>query len=447
MSRALPAELALDSEVAREVRKRRLAEAGWWLAVAGLVAVATLACIVILELPTHPASDVSHYKYWTRQVATAGVSGAYSGTYPETSAIYPPLTMYGYRAAGWLYRRLVDPTFDMQVALGSHLLTVLTKLVAVVPLLLGIPILYGLLTSYARPAVAFGIAAMYGLNPAGLFDSAYWGQPDAVHAILLVVAIWLIEKDRPLAAGIFVGLAAATKPQAWALFPFLAYVCLRRFGFARSVGLGATAGLAVLVVCLPYFMYGTFGELLRLPRLIADTMPVASANAHNIWWLATGAAEAFVPDAEPLLGPVTYRQAAFGLALGVMAFGIWRTDPWATRGGLAAVAAYLAFGWFMVTTRAHENHSFMVLPLLAIALPRSGFLVAAFGVVTFTLFANMVLHDYGLATRWIELLGPATWARLQFANASVNVVLLVAWTLWLGRNGRASERASVARAA
>jgi hypothetical protein len=28
--------------------------------------------------------------------------------------------MYGYRAVGWIYRRVADPTFDMQAALDSH---------------------------------------------------------------------------------------------------------------------------------------------------------------------------------------------------------------------------------------------------------------------------------------------------------------------------------------
>ncbi|MDP8924196.1 MAG: hypothetical protein M3O34_15135 [Chloroflexota bacterium] len=436
MSRTLTAELALDRDIARAQRGRRARLAGWWVAVAGLTVLAALACYVVLELPSHSAADVTHYKYWTQHVAMNGLSAAYSGTYPETSAIYPPVTMYGYRAVGWVYMRYVDPVFDRQMALASHTLTVLTKLVAVLPYLVGIPIIFGLLTAYARPAVAFLIAAGYGLNPAGIFDAAFWGQPDAVHAIFLLIAIWLIEKDRPVAAGLFVGLAAATKPQAWALFPFLGYVCLRRFGIARSVALGTTAAVAALVVCLPYLVYGTFDELLRLPKLIADTMPVASANAHNIWWIATNAKPDFVPDAAPFVESITYRQAALGLALLIMGYGIWRTNPWASRGGLAVLAAYLAFGWFMVTTRAHENHAFMVLPLLAMALPRSRFLGLAFAVITLTLFLNMTLHDFGLEPRWIAAFGQENWVRLQLANAWTNVALLLAWTAWLWRYGR-----------
>ena len=429
----MTAELALDREIAGATRARRAKLLGWWVAVAGVVLLAAIECYVVMTLPSHAASDVSHYKYWTRLVASEGVAGAYSGTYPETMAIYPPATLYGYRIVGWIYRRVADPTFDMQAALDSELLTRLTKLVAVVPHLALIPVTFGLLSAYARPSEAFAMAALVGLNPAGIFDAAFWGQPDAVHSLLLVVAIWLIERDRSLLAGLFVGLAAATKPQAWALFPFLGYVCLRRFGLARSVALGIVAAVAALLVCLPYLVYGTFGDLLRLPTLIAETMPVASANAHNFWWLVTGGEPGFVPDAEPVLGPITYRQAALGLALVVMAYGIWRTNPRARDGGLAAMAAYLAFGWYMVTTRAHENHSFMALPLLAMAVPRARFLGVAFGVISLTLFLNMTLHDFGTRNVWVNAFGIETWLDIQLANAAINVALFVAWSAWLLR--------------
>jgi Gpi18-like mannosyltransferase len=409
------------------------------LAALAIVGLATVACAAVLAIPSHAESDVLHYKYWTRQIATYGVSGSYSGTYPESAAIYPPVTMYGYRIVGWLYRRLYDPAFDMGAALQSQALSVLVRLVAVVPHLIGALAIFGLLLRRfgARPAL-FAVAA-FALNPAAIFDAAYWGQPDMVHALFLLVAIYLFEEDRPLPAYAFIGLAAATKPQAWALFPFLAYVSLRRFGLARSVMGGVVAALAGLATCIPYLVYGTLGEIFTLPRLIAETMPVVSANAHNLWWLVTRGKPDFVFDTEPLLGALTYRQGAAVLTLLVMAYGLWRTDPHARDGRLSAMAAYLAFGWFMVTTRAHENHSFMVLPLLAMAMPRTGFLVAMSALISLTLFANMVLHDYGLASLWISALGVEAWTRLQLANAMLNVGLLLVWSIWLWRNGRSRD--------
>ncbi|MCC6179562.1 MAG: hypothetical protein IT305_29990 [Chloroflexi bacterium] len=407
------------------------ATAGWWLALAGVVVLAALASFVVMELPTNAAADVTHYKYWTHQIATHGVSGAYSGTYPETAAIYPPVTMYGYRVVGWLYRHLFDPSFDLQTALDSHALTVLVKLVAVVPHLVAAVAIFALLQLRQSAGVALTVTVAYALNPAAIFDAAFWGQPDAVHALFLLAALWCFEEDRPLPGFAFIGLAAATKPQAWALLPFLGYVALRRFGLTRTVAGGVVGGAAALAVCVPYLVYGTFGELLGLPATIAETMPVASANAHNVWWLVTAAQPAFVLDADPLLGALTYREVALGLALVLFGYASWRTNPFATNGGLEAMAAYLAFGWFLVTTRAHENHAFFVLPILAMAVPRARFLAVMFAAISATLLANMALHDFGLRPFWETWLGAETWVNLQLANAWLNVLLFVAWSVWI----------------
>lgn len=406
-----------------------------WVAALIIVLVATGVSAWVLSLPAHAASDVSHYKYWAKQIATHGVSGAYSGTYPETAAIYPPVTMYGYRVAGWIYRRGFDPAFEMNAALESQALAVLVKLVAVVPHLLGSLIIFGLLLRRFGSRSALLATAAFALNPAAIFDAAFWGQPDAVHAIFLLIAIYCFEEDRPLIAYVFIGLAAATKPQAWALLPFLAYVSLRRFGLARTVLGGVVAGLAVLVVCLPYLVYGTFLELFILPGLIAETMPVVSANAHNVWWIITNGKPDFVQDADVLRDPLTYRQVAGALSLLVMAYGLWRTNVHGRDGELSAMAAYLAFGWFMVTTRAHENHAFFALPLLVMATPRSTFHWLAFGLLSLTLLLNMTFHDFGLAEFRASLFLPEVWLRLQLANAGLNVALFLAWSfnVWNGR--------------
>ena len=402
-----------------------------WLPGIVVVALAALACAAVLAIPSHSASDVGHYKYWAKQIATHGVAGSYSGTYPETAAIYPPVTMYGYRVAGFIYKWFFNFPFDMQVALASHELSVLVKLVAVVPHLLGSLVIYGLLLRRFGQQAALSATAAFALNPAAIFDAAYWGQPDAVHAIFLLIAIYLFEEDRPLIAYAFIGLAAATKPQAWALLPFLAYLSLRRFGLVQTVLGGIVALIAVLIVCIPFIVYGTFREIFILPKLIAETMPVVSANAHNVWWLVTRGKPDFIYDAEPLFDPVTYRQAAVALSLLVMAYGLWRADVHGRGGALPAMAAYLAFGWFMVTTRAHENHAFFALPLLVMATPTSRFYWWMFWLLSLTLFLNMAYHDFGLEAWRLARFSFEDWQTLQFWNAGLNVLLFLVWSAYL----------------
>src|SRR5689334_15905798 len=138
---------------------------GWLLAI-GLMILSAAASVTVMELPSNPLSDVVHYKYWTHQIATYGVSGAYSGEYPETAAIYPPVTMYGYRVAGWLYRHRYDSAFDMEVALQSQPLSVLIRLVAVVPHVLTAAAIYLLLLRRFGVRPALLACAAFALNPA-----------------------------------------------------------------------------------------------------------------------------------------------------------------------------------------------------------------------------------------------------------------------------------------
>ena len=63
--------------------------------------------------------DLEHYVYWTRLVTLGGVQAAYSGSWPETYAVYPPLTLYGFQAVGTLYRAFQDPAFDPEQAQSS----------------------------------------------------------------------------------------------------------------------------------------------------------------------------------------------------------------------------------------------------------------------------------------------------------------------------------------
>ena len=39
------------------------------------------------------SGDITHYVYWTRLVTQGGIQVAYSGTWPETYAVYAPVAL------------------------------------------------------------------------------------------------------------------------------------------------------------------------------------------------------------------------------------------------------------------------------------------------------------------------------------------------------------------
>src|SRR6266851_8238680 len=74
--------------------------------------------------------DITHYVYWARLVTLGGIQSAYSGTWPETYAVYPPVTLYPLEAVGSAYRWLQDPSFDPGQAQASARLHEAIKFVA-----------------------------------------------------------------------------------------------------------------------------------------------------------------------------------------------------------------------------------------------------------------------------------------------------------------------------
>ncbi len=202
--------------------------------------------------------------------------------------------------------------------------------------------------------------------------------------------------------------------------------------FRSALGAGAV-GLAVL---LPFLASGRLRQVLTLPGHISSVMPVASANAHNLWWLVTRGEFPFVLDSEKLPGllPLSYRQAALLLVVAALGFSVWRT--WLARGPweLAALAAFSGHAWFCLTTAAHENHAFMVFPFLCLVWWRSRFLAAVLVLLIGTFSFNVLAHDFGLAALFDAALGRWSW-RLQMAASGLNLAILAAWTAWLLRPG------------
>jgi len=184
------------------------------------------------------------------------------------------------------------------------------------------------------------------------------------------------------------------------------------------------------VVILPFIMTGHLGELLSLPGTVGSVMPVVSADAHNLWWLAAtarGVDPLFTNDATRVIGPLTYRAAAALLVLAALGLTYWLY--WTKRVGLAEAAALSVLGWFVFTTQAHENHLFFALPLLALAVPARRSLLVVTVVLSVTLLGNMVLHDQLV----LEALGAdihAAWVDdARLLNAALNVLCFAGWSL------------------
>ncbi|MCL4533992.1 MAG: hypothetical protein M1370_02395 [Bacteroidetes bacterium] len=371
--------------------------------------------------------EVDHYKFWTKLVTDNGVQAAYSGTFPHTYAIYPPVNIYFYWGIGQLYRARIDPTFDIERALSDSTLTSMIKAPGIVFHLLTALLIYLWVSKKVGERAALLAMAGYALNPGMVFDIAVWGQPDSVHSFFAVLAVLLLSSGRPAWGGAAFALAALTKPQTWVLAPLLVFFDWRKYGLTRTVKAGLAGLSAALLVAAPFFWYGTWDQLLKLPLRIASVAPFVSANADNLWWLVVAEHASVIPDFEPYLFGISY--ATFGMLLvGASVFLVLARlgDAPASR-TLPAMAAFQCFAFFMLTTKAHENHAFLVFPLLSLVWVRSPALRWAYLALSLTFLANLVLYDPTLGPAigagWLE--GQLRTA--QRLNALANVLVLAAW--------------------
>jgi len=417
-------------------------------ALLALLAAAALNGWIAVASPAGPLADLTHYKYWARLVTVDGMHAAYSGEYPETYAIYPPVTLLTFRAAGAMYARWVDPTFDLDRALASHELSVFLRLQALLfHLLVGLAVL-----AVARRVVSFraAFAAMlaYLFNPGVVFDVAQWGQPDPVFGLFVLLALaaaaWGAadparqappdERLSPRAAalaGLCIVLAACAKPQAWVFLPLAGGLVWRRGGLRGVAAAGAAGLVGALAVAFPYIRHGTLRALLGLPRAISDAMPVVTANAHDLWWLISGGADRWPLDGEPFLGPLSYRLVAMALVALFAALALARALRTPSFGAVFAAGAFTGFGFFMAMTQVHENHMYVVFPLLALAAAVDRRLWPVYVVLALTWCANMLLHDFDLAEPVVAPLLPISLEDAQWLNSLVNTLVLSGWTAWL----------------
>jgi len=410
---------------------------GTGLGQALLVLVTALVCVPLLSTPGYEG-DIQRVKYWSRRVTLDGLPTAYATT-GSFDVDYPPVTLYFDAIVGTAYRALADRSFDWERAFASRAFTAGIKSIGVAFHLLGAVIVFRVVSREAGASAGYAASAAYAFNPAVLYDVAHWGQPDTLHSFLLVLGVLSLVARRPAAAGLAVGLALMTKPQAWAMLPIFVGVVVQAGAPATGRFL-AGCGAGVLLPALPFLWSGTWDQLLDLPARITGWMPYVNAGAHNFWWLATGGTnwERLRAD-EGLWGAVTYRHVAIVLVVVAAAFALWATRKQPNH-GIAASAPYFAFAWYVLTVQAHENHSFFVLPLLAITLHQGSWPRVAYAVVTVTLLVNLFLHSP-------EIWGPdledfahleGVRLRLSLANAVTNVLLLVSWTVALTRGSISS---------
>ncbi len=428
-----------------------------------------LAVYLILRwmLLAHPGYiyDTQAYKRWAVNAAHHGVSQVYR----MSDMDYPPLYAYVLAPLGKIYLWITPDISD-----GVKDTPLLTALIKLPPLIfdLAIALLLFLLargmtgrpgrgimhrlgrrwpgirteesatrSGTRSPAWVWILPALYLLHPSVVFIHGYWGQVDSIHSFFILAAFLALAagpRGRAWPSWILLTLATAMKPLGAPFFPLLLLLTVLKHGLRAAVT-GAVAAIATgLLLISPFLIAGQGGEVVH--RMIGDVqlMAYTSTNAHNFWWIYGPWQDASTPRFGPFC-LTHFAMLVFGLVYIALLWRTWilnRIQP----GGISpaqqiALVCAVGSSFFMISTRMHENHLFIAIPLLlplVTAGRRWRWLFAAAGL---GVFLNVLLHDLTIPGHLPFTLGGPTGVtnqHLQTVDVTRTFFLGELIGIWIG---------------
>jgi Gpi18-like mannosyltransferase len=374
--------------------------------------------------------DIATYMALAWKTAGHGIHSGYVQVEGSPPSDNPPVLLYPFWLVGRIYLRLFSPLFGQLPVSYPNVLRFMLRLPALAADLLAGAIVFHVLRQQSSITFrdALFAAGAYLFNPAVIFDSAYWGQTQAVHALFMLLCLAAIHARAYHWGGAALAAAILTKPQAFSIAPVVLLLTLRERGALRLVAGGAVAALFVM---LPFLFAGNSATVFEEYTQTTKFHPFVAVNAHNFWWFVTGG-NGWSPDTNSV-GPFTLRVA--GLLLFTCAVVLSLAVVWRDREKLFLVAAYDALAFFMLNTQIHEDHLLAMFAPLVVASAvnhEAWWLYCAFAITSLT---NMIFHDpklfafLGYPVR--EIYGGSAWAAPRWINSAIQTLLFAAFTAWL----------------
>ena len=371
-----------------------------WLLI--ILAAGLLIRLLLLPSQGH-VTDIGSFESWTMALDKYG----FKSFYDKAGFVdYPP----GYLLVLWCVAKFFD-FFHQPTNYG--LLLQLCKLPAVLSDL-GIAVFVYLIVRRRWPAAAaVTSAAVFVLNPASWFVSAYWGQADSVAAVFLVLAIYLAVTDQFEWAWAALAFAVLVKPQPLVTAPLFLVWQLRgrmpwRAIFAPFIG-GLVAWIGSMPFAPGYDPATVLTWLYDRYHTGISVYPYNSVNAFNLYSVVR---DMWQPDTEIIrvclpsgiaggwcVPGLAFAQYDWGIAifvvlLAALAWRMWRTVALTADRGEAeyrfAAACFIALlGYFMLTTRVHERYMFSALAVAPLIWNRSALSKVAYVVLSATFMFNL----------------------------------------------------------
>lgn len=408
----------------------------------------------------HP--DILRWKDWGRIAFLYGFADTYVPTHLSFGTFannMPPGTLYVVSCMYWLWLQAGKLLAVFGIAPGSNpwVNVVLLQWFLRLPSLvadLGLGLLIYLFVRGQTKKVHSGLvaSALFLYNPAVLYNSAFWGQMDAVNNFFGVLAIWFLVQKKYVASAIALTSSLLVKFSLLFSVPFFVLVSL-----LQSKSKGKTALLVMLAVVLtvvllvlpisrnPLAWYWQYTNTNAMGEMTNVT-----AFAFNIWWLVFHPTLMFGPSNDItqvvsiwLSGSPLTEKLYGGISLGTMTLILsciiqlpvywwtWkklrskrRINAMVPVGGFAAIAmlSYLSL------PHMHERYLYPAFAPLAILVGMGLPVRREFIILSFFNFVNLLIvwHPMPLPLWLFEVMRQSS---LQWWTALCTVFVGL-WTTW-----------------
>ncbi len=296
-------------------------------------------------------NDMATYSYWFNTAAETGIRPFYTYVLQNAGWIdYPPFNVYIF----WVFGSLAKSVAAFGVSTVA--------IVKLVPNLFDLATA-GLIYIFVRKQLSFKqslvTTALYAFNPAVIFNTAVWGQFDAIYTFFLVLSLMLALRNKPKLSAAAFALGLLTKPQGIALAPLVVFLIYKKSGLKNLLFSVLTFAVTVFVVILPFEWTNPVTFLSSIYFGAYGGYAYTSINAFNLW----GLFGLWVPDGGGLF---IVGWALFG-AFTIFTLYVLHKRFNVSTEWLAIFAAFmLFFSFFMLPTRIHERYLFPAISMLAL---------------------------------------------------------------------------------
>ena len=229
-------------------------------------------------------------------------------------------------------------------------------------------------------------ALLWMLNPAAIFNCAFWGQTDGLMCLLLLLAFWALY-NRPLEASVIFAAAGLTKLQCLYFTPVFLFFLFKNFGAKKFfAGIGCAA-LTVAAVFLPFMIAsGRPWLFFELYLGSANKYSYCTLSAYNLYGIFC---LHWVPVTNKLIGPITYAHIS-AVLLGISIIGTVVCMFTAKKQAPFVHCLLLMQCIFMLTAKMHERYQFvcLIFALLCYVAYKEIRFLYSFLMLTFTVTVN-----------------------------------------------------------